>query len=332
MPAEKLLGPAREPERAMLQAYIQWEAFRRLYTRHRPAYASLHLNHVAYMQHRYWRAAEPGRYRAELSETDRRFFRSREARDGYEARLSGWIARSFEYTDRVLAECMELAPPGTVVLVGTALGQRPFDPVHQIHNPVVRLVNADELFRMLGLVGFQVLHQMNPDLTVNFPDAAEEEVERAAAALRGLGPEGGEALFHVQRRGSQLFLELNVPRRGEDGTLPELRHAERPEFRAPCGRYVQEHRTSDQSTAHHKDAGLLLAWRKGGPLECARERIPVTDVAPAVLSLFGIEPQPWMRPAGEPALRVPGAAPLPEGNGAALAARSVPGAATGGEP
>ena len=40
----------------MIQSYILTDAFKHLYARHKPAFATLHLNNVAYMQHRYWRA------------------------------------------------------------------------------------------------------------------------------------------------------------------------------------------------------------------------------------------------------------------------------------
>jgi hypothetical protein len=85
---EALIGSWREPERAMLHSYIVFDAFRKLFRRYRPHFATVHMNHVAYMQHRFWRAAEPERFERTLSETDSRFFRNTEARDRYERKLS----------------------------------------------------------------------------------------------------------------------------------------------------------------------------------------------------------------------------------------------------
>jgi hypothetical protein len=56
MPRELLRGDAQVPERAMIQSYILTDAFKHLYAEPRPRFATLHLNNVAYMQHRYWRA------------------------------------------------------------------------------------------------------------------------------------------------------------------------------------------------------------------------------------------------------------------------------------
>lgn len=68
------------------------DAFRHLYRRYQPQFATLHFNHVAYMQHRYWRATEPERFRDELSPIDRQWFGSVKERKENEAKYSHWIA------------------------------------------------------------------------------------------------------------------------------------------------------------------------------------------------------------------------------------------------
>ena len=109
IPRELLQGDAQVPERAMLQSYILTDAFKRLYADHKPRFATLHLNNVAYMQHRYWRAAEPDRFRDELSLTDHRFFATVAERKAYEQRFANWIERSLIWTDRLLDELLALA-------------------------------------------------------------------------------------------------------------------------------------------------------------------------------------------------------------------------------
>ena len=106
IPRELLQGDAQVPERAMIQSYILTDAFKRLYADHKPRFATLHLNNVAYMQHRYWRAAEPDRFRDELSLTDHRFFGTVAERKAYEQRFASWIERSLIWTDRLLDELL----------------------------------------------------------------------------------------------------------------------------------------------------------------------------------------------------------------------------------
>ena len=302
MPCELLRGDAHVPERAMIQSYILTDAFKHLYARHRPRFATLHLNNVAYMQHRYWRAAEPDRFRDELSVTDQRFFDTVAERKAYEQRFAGWIERSLIWTDHLLDDLLELAGDDAILVIGTALGQKPHDPVHQIHNPVVRLVRENELFAALGVAGAQVLTQMNPDVSLTLPD--EATAARAADALRGLYVHPGRPLFEVERRGRQVFLELLMPRRRKGEALPPIRHLARADFEAPFERHVHEHKTNDQSTAQHDEPGFLLAYSKRRMLELVRQQIPVTDIAPTILSWYGIAPQPWMTAAGRPAIAV----------------------------
>lgn len=302
VPKELLFGPSRVPERAMLASAIAFDAFKPLYTRFKPAFASLHLNHVAYMQHRYWRAAEPQRFADALSATDQRFFKTVDERKRYEEHFARWIERAFVYSDNMLAELLTMIDDDTILVLGTGLGVRPFDPYDQIHNPVVRLVHERELFDGIGLERYVVLHQMNPDVTVNFE--SEDAATRAATLLEGLYVLEGENLFHVARRGSQVFLELNMPRREGGQALAPIRHRTLTAFSADFARHIHEHPTNDQSTAHHKDSGVLIAWSKGHKLTADREVIPVTDVAATVLSWFGIAPQPWMDPSAKSAIQL----------------------------
>ena len=302
VPREILQGDAHVPERAMIQSYILTDAFKSLYSRHKPRFATLHLNNVAYMQHRYWRAAEPGRFRDELSLTDQRFFATVAERKAYEGRFADWIERSLIWTDQLLGELLELIDDNTILLIGTALGQKPHDPVHEIHNPVVRLVRESELFAALGFPGVKVLTQMNPDVSIGLPD--EATAERAADVLRGLYVHQGRGLFEVERRGRQVFLELLMPRRRKGETLPPIRHTAMADFQAPFERHVHEHGTNDQSTAQHDGPGFLLAYCAGRTLELSRPDVLVTEIAPTILSWFGIAPQPWMTSPGTPAINV----------------------------
>ena len=302
IPRELLQGDAQVPERAMIQSYMLTDAFKRLYAQHKPRFATLHLNNVAYMQHRYWRAAEPDRFRDDLSATDHRFFGTVAERKAYEEPFASWIERSLIWTDGLLEELLALAGNDAILVVGTALGQKPHDPVHEIHNPVVRLVHERELFAALGVPDAKVLTQMNPDVSLTLRD--EGEAERTAEVVRGLYVHPGKPLFEVDRRGRQVFLELLMPRRQPGETLPPIRHTRLAGFEAPFGRHVQEHPTNDQSTAQHDEPGFLLAYSAGRQLERVRSDIPVTDIAPTILSWFGIGPQPWMSDAGRPAIEI----------------------------
>jgi hypothetical protein len=63
----------------------------------------------------------------------------------------------------------------------------------------------------------------------------------------------------------------------------------------PLSHFIALSPTPDQSTAHHTDQGFLLAWSPGRRIRALEESVDVTSVAPTVLSLFGVAPQPWMK-------------------------------------
>ena len=117
--------------------------------------------------------------------------RDRRAAAGLRAAVRRLDRTELECTDALLGEVLELVDDSTVVLVGTGLGQRPYDPVGEIHNPVVRLVREHELFTALGFRGATVLTQINPDVTVSLADDA----------TAGRAETGSAACTSIRRRG-----------------------------------------------------------------------------------------------------------------------------------
>jgi len=105
----------------------------------------------------------------------------------------------------------------------------------------------------------------------------------------------GQPLFLVIRARHQLFCEFVMPR-GLFGKTAGvfIRHPERPDLAFPFADHVSQHPTNDQSTAQHRDEGWLLLWHKGSrKIRALRDEVSVTEVAPVLLDLFGIPPQPW---------------------------------------
>jgi hypothetical protein len=92
----------------------------------------------------------------------------------------------------------------------------------------------------------------------------------------------------VQRKSAQVFLELRLQARTHlsspvSGTGLPLEH------------FISLAPTPDQSTAQHTDEGFLLAWSPGRRARALADHVDVTAVAPTLLSIFGVAPQPWMK-------------------------------------
>lgn len=290
-PLEWLKGVHVVPERAMLHSYLSFDVFSELYGKFRPSFASIQMNHLAYMQHRYWRAAEPDKYKAELSSTDGRLFKTVQERDRVERKYGERIENAFIWTDQMIGSAMSMLKDGDILMIATGLGQHPYDPVHEIHNPVVRLKNPESLFDRIGVVGCQVRHQMNPDLTLDFDTS--DDAEAAFSLIDGLFVVEGQSLFTITKRGRQLFLELEVPPELEADPSLSVRHAQINSLDEAASDYIWLSPTNEQSTAHHDEQGLLWIWQKGERLAALTERLPVDRIAPALLNLYGIAPQEW---------------------------------------
>jgi hypothetical protein len=293
IPLELIGGGPAKADRAMLHSILTADAFERLYRRTRPSFATVNFNHIAYFQHRYWRASEPARFSRDLSSTDRRFYRTVTERERDEARYAGKIEQAYVWTDQLMGRLMDTLSDGDILMIGSALGQRPYDPVSEIHNPVVRFENAHRFLERLGLSGFDVHYEMNPDLTLDC--ASSNEATRSAAVINGLEWSNGSAVFFCQQRRQQLFLELILPPAIEHDRNATIRHRDRADFTERAHDYVWQSETNEQSTAHHAEQGLFMAWRKGRKIQASRQDILVTEIAPALLELFGLEPCDWHR-------------------------------------
>lgn len=291
IPMELLGGAPAKADRAMVHSILTADAFERLYTTTRPDFATVHLNHIAYYQHRYWRACEPKRFARELSSTDRRFYSTATERDRDEAEYAGKIEAAYVWTDRLIGRAMDTLANGDVLMIGSALGQRPYDPVAEIHNPVVRFENADLFFASLGFTQFKVHYEMNPDLTLDCVDDAE--AARYRALINGLLWSNASPVFYCQQRRRQLFLELIVPPDMELDPNATIEHRDRTNFSIPARDFVWQSDTNEQSTAHHAEEGTLLMWRKGATMHVARNDILVTEIAPAILDFFNLDRCEW---------------------------------------
>jgi len=293
IPFELIRGGAAKADRAMVHSIVVADAFERIYGKTRPDFATAHFNHIAYLQHRYWRASEPERFSRDLSSTDQRFYRAVAERERDEADYSDKIERAYIWTDRLVKRAIDALSDGDTLVIGSALGQRPYDPVREIHNPVIRFENADRFLQRLGLTAIRVHYEMNPDLTIDCADS--DDAAQYAEIVRGLEWADGSAVFFCQQRRNQLFLELIFPPAVEHDRNALIRHRDQADFAERAHDYVWQSETNEQSTAHHIEEGLLIVWRKGHKIRAGRSDMLVTQIAPMLLELFGLDPCEWHR-------------------------------------
>ena len=73
--ASEVLDRGARWRRVALAPMINFQFFRRLYRTYQPAFACFHTNHVAHLQHTYWKAMQPERFRpVETTEQEQKTF------------------------------------------------------------------------------------------------------------------------------------------------------------------------------------------------------------------------------------------------------------------
>ena len=131
---------------------------------------------------------------------------------------------------------------------------------------------------------------MNPDVSLSLPD--EAKAERAADVLRGLYVHPGKPLFEVDRRG-----RAGLPRAADAEAATRRNAAADPPHHAdglrgafrPTRARASDQRPVDGAARRARIPACLF---RRPELEMVRPEIPVTDIAPTILSWFGIGPQP----------------------------------------
>ncbi len=284
MRVELLKGIPYYWDRALLRAKCQMDIFLALYKQYKPQFSTIHLEHIASAENLYWRAAEPEAFSDELGRLDNYYFDNVEARKIHELLFKDVILDSFKLADGFLAQLLSEVDDQTLLVIITGLGQKKRDPYHQIHKPEIRFYNLKKLLKAIDMTNCEVLMQANPNITLNFKDASDASL--GAFNLSNLSVMGEYALFKVEQRGNQLFLEENLSPAmwvlGEDVWVENKSN----EMIFPLFDYIKISQLRDQHTADYSSEGWILFYGNTAGLITDRERVEVTDISPLLLSYF----------------------------------------------
>ena len=286
VPLEILKGKAFQRNRALLQGKLQMALFLKLLTKYRPQFSTLHMNHIAYMQHRYWRAAEPDKFKNELSSLDRFLFKSVDKRKRHDLKFKDAILDAFKVTDQFLGKILPLVTDDTMLVIMSGLGQKPMDPCGEIHNPEIRLANLDKLLLLLDINYVSLLHQMSPDITITFnscKDATEASKKISNILILDEFP-----LFQTKQVNNQLFLECFLPKEIWDLNNKIWLSIKETTHHLNFYDFVRVSRVKDQSTAHHKDDGWILLYGNHKPITTKLDSptIDITNIKPMLINYF----------------------------------------------
>lgn len=285
--SERRTGKAKW-KRATILDKLQRDVFLHYFRKLRPAFSTFFLNSTAHFQHAHWRNMDPEPFKIKPTDSD-------------QAEYQHAVRYGYEEMDRVVGEIVAAAPINAVIVLATALSQQPCLIYEDIGGKTFyRARTFEPLIAFAGITGCQKVEPvMSEEFHLRF--GSERDATDAAERLSALRIQGRPAM-QVEQRGNNVFSGCIIYSQLEHDTLLEggPNGSTTPFFRL----FYQVE--SLKSGMHHPD-GILWMRVPGAPPNVAREKVSLRDLAPTILSLFGIDKPPYMTgkvlPVGVPAWR-----------------------------
>jgi hypothetical protein len=261
--------------RASLLDAMQYDLFEWYFRKHRPDFSTLFFNSTAHYQHKFWRNMEPDAFQIRPTAAEQRAYQ--------DAILFG-----YRQMDRIVGRVLRMAPHATILLL-SGLGQQPYTNMEASGGKrVFRLHGKPVLTEKLGIPGeFSYEPIMADQFFLRFAD--RDQAVRGAEHLAAFELWNGQEAFTAEVRGTEVLAQCRcrlLP--SPDAVVTDSRSGRSVPFsevfyRVDC----------IKSGFHHPDGifWLRLPSRMHHVLE---EKVPLTDVAPTLLNLMGIDTPAFM--------------------------------------
>src|SRR5689334_10715497 len=262
-------------KRATILDKIQRDVFLHYFRKLRPAFSTFFLNSTAHFQHAHWRNMDPAPFKIKPT-------------DAEQAEYQYAVRYGYEEMDGIVGDILAVAPANAIVVLATALSQQPCLIYEDIGGKTFyRARTFEPLLEFAGTTGCRKVEPvMSEEFHLRF--SSEDDAERAAERLRALRI-GERHVMQVERRETNVFsgcciftqLDHDVVLEGGAGgkSVPFFRLF-----------YQVE---SLKSGMHHPD-GILWMRIPGAHPRVQREKVSLRDVAPTLLSMFGVEQPLYM--------------------------------------
>ena len=262
-------------KRATILDKLQRDLFLHYFKKLRPSFSTFFLNSTAHFQHAHWRNMDPEPFKIKPTDAD-------------QAEYQHAVRYGYEEMDRLVGDIVAAAPANAVIVLATALSQQPCLVYEDVGGKTFyRPRTFEPLVAFTGITGCQKVEPvMSEQFHLRF--ATDREAAAAAERLRALRIEGRQAM-HVEHRGSDIFSGCKV--------FSPLGHEVLLEG-GPKGTSISFFRLfyqveSLKSGMHHPD-GILWMRVPGRVPTVHQGRVSLRDVAPTLLSTFGIEKPEYM--------------------------------------
>jgi hypothetical protein len=256
-------------QRAMLLDYISYDLFKTLNRRHHVQFATFFSNSTAHFQHYYWRDMEPQAF-ADTRPHDHPSVRT--------AILTGY--RSMDW---LLSRFMSDYPRATLIFcTGLSQGPRTMNDLYYS-----RVVDFAKFLQFMNWP--PASHRILPCMSAEFHIVCDgvQEARAVYATLEGCTI-NGEPAFFVKLEEPKVVVSVRGSR---DPKILE-RTLVHPNGSTIAFREVATMLEGSGSGTHRRDGAF---WVRNGEHRVVEGEIELTDIAPTILSLFGVDAPAHMR-------------------------------------
>lgn len=275
--AQERLTPWKATRRRTYQSVIAFDVFFKLLRHRKPDFVTFFTNHVASSMHRYWAALFPEDYENPKYEQD------------WIETYGGEILFAMDKTDAMLARLggFVASNPDHKLLITSSMGQNAVE-----CEPIETQLYVDDKIKFMALLGvaaddFEPLPSMLPQFNFAIADGRSAEVEQKLESLTV----NGEPVVFRRLAGKGFAVDLGQQNLKETmisvgGTHIEL-------AQTGLKNVIIEDRSS--STAYHIPEGHLFIYHPSFTnSEFASDQMPTAEIAPLILTNFGITPANYM--------------------------------------
>ncbi|MFN2454914.1 MAG: alkaline phosphatase family protein [Pyrinomonadaceae bacterium] len=258
--------------RAAILDRLQWDVFRRYWSKYRPDYATFFLNSTAHFQHIYWRNMEPGPFQLKPSPAE-------------QAEYGNAVLFGYQQMDKLVGECLTLAGADTTVILCTALSQQPCLIYEESGGKsFYRVEEPQQLLSFAGIShDFKYAPVMSEQFRLYFQ--TEQDAAEACDKLKALRVDEREALM-VRHEGKEVFAGCCIFKQlSGDSMLRSTQTGQAARFLDHF--YMVE---GTKSGMHHPE-GIFWVRTPAKHHRVREDKIPLRKVAPTILSLFDL-PKP----------------------------------------
>jgi hypothetical protein len=255
-------------KKATLLDWLQFDVFKYVYKKKRPAFATFFSNSTAHFQHKFWRYMEPDRFPLKSSQKDIE-------------KYGDAILYAYKNHDQLIGKVLDMASNDTTIILSSALSQQPYTAKDEDGGR--RFFRPHDMNKIPEWFGLTGVESVGPVMSHQFhlfcdSDASAKASFNKLNALKF----NGDKLFSLRLEGQDVFGGCTVYKE-TDMSLPLDIEGKTVDFGDIF--YLAD---NIKSGMHHPH-GVFWAYRPSRIKQVAEQPIPLENTMGLILSEYGIE-------------------------------------------